>query len=889
MKKTTLLFMLVCFSAFTSYAQDFSRQINNYLKTETKTLHIEANDMQEYSITDQYHSNQGNVDMVYINQSYNGIPVYNAMLNLTIKNGKIAYAASNLEANITSRIANTNPALTPKAAIEKAAQYLNLSFDKDIKLLEAKNSNYTLFAAGTISEEPIAVKLFLKPVADGTIKLVWEVNINRMNTGKWWNVYVDANTGAYIDKTNMVISCFGKDEFNRVLTDNSKETNEKTFSLAKTNENMLSGTGSYNVYPVPVKNPNDGTRSIVNNPADATASPYGWHDTNGMAGAESTLTQGNNVLASADTNGDNSVGPQADGTATLDFNFPLDLNQEPVGYRNASITNLFYINNMMHDVWYHYGFDEAAGNFQQNNYGNGGSAGDYVFADAQDASGTDNANFATPTDGSNPRMQMYLWNYPFIPKRLTVNTPATLAGDYTAAKPGASGTDNTNPLYYNISGYSFTWKTGDLILADDGTSNPAQDGVGLSNVEGCGDYVNPSAYAGKVVLIKRGDCTFAAKLRKAKNAGAAAALIYQRAALPTETPGTDYFAYVNMSGDSSGAPSINSQFIGKDDAATFIAEMNSGAVNVTLKEPAAEKMRDGSLETDIVSHEYTHGISTRLTGGPSNSSCLNNTEQMGEGWSDWAAFMMTLNSNSTATEALNMGDYVLWGLQLREAPYTTDMTVNGYTYAYTNQVGGEVHSIGFVWSSILWDLTWKYIAQYGYDADLYNGTGGNNKMMDVIMLAMKMQPCNPDFISGRDAILAADVQLTNGVNRCMIWEAFARRGVGHSATVGGNEAFDLPTPMPSNCVALGVSETTMQEDFVKIYPNPSKGLFNITSLRNITNAKIQVVDINGRVVYQETRNIQGTSSIDLSALKTGVYIMNINGDNFSKTEKLIKN
>lgn len=64
----------------------------------------------------------------------------------------------------------------------------------------------------------------------------------------------------------------------------------------------------------------------------------------------------------------------------------------------------------MHDVWYHYGFDDASGNFQFNNYGRGGSGSDEVMAEAQDGSGTNNANFATPPDGQNPRMQMYAGN-----------------------------------------------------------------------------------------------------------------------------------------------------------------------------------------------------------------------------------------------------------------------------------------------------------------------------------------------------------------------------------------------------------------------------------------------------------------------------------------------
>ena len=77
--------------------------------------------------------------------------------------------------------------------------------------------------------------------------------------------------------------------------------------------------------------------------------------------------------------------------------------------RAASVANLFYFNNIMHDFAYQLGFTEAAGNFQTNNFGRGGTGNDPVRAEAQDGSGTNNANFATPPDGSSPRMQMFLF------------------------------------------------------------------------------------------------------------------------------------------------------------------------------------------------------------------------------------------------------------------------------------------------------------------------------------------------------------------------------------------------------------------------------------------------------------------------------------------------
>lgn len=53
----------------------------------------------------------------------------------------------------------------------------------------------------------------------------------------------------------------------------------------------------------------------------------------------------------------------------------------------------------------------------------------------------------------------------------------------------------------------------------------------------------------------------------------------------------------------------------------------------------ATPYRDGDLEAGIVIHELTHGLSTRLTGGPSNSGCLGWGESggMGEGWGDFLA------------------------------------------------------------------------------------------------------------------------------------------------------------------------------------------------------------------------------------------------------------
>ena len=51
---------------------------------------------------------------------------------------------------------------------------------------------------------------------------------------------------------------------------------------------------------------------------------------------------------------------------------------------------------------------------------------------------------------------------------------------------------------------------------------------------------------------------------------------------------------------------------------------------------------DGDFENGIIIHEYGHGISNRLTGGP-GINCLSGQEQMGEGWSDYYGITMLLD------------------------------------------------------------------------------------------------------------------------------------------------------------------------------------------------------------------------------------------------------
>ena len=150
--------------------------------------------------------------------------------------------------------------------------------------------------------------------------------------------------------------------------------------------------------------PGDG-RVLVNNPTDPVASSLGWHDT---GAAQFTIMRGNNVHAYEDSTATGTPPPvEPDCGVDLNCDFPINLAGAPSTYRDAAVANLFYWNNKVHDIQYQYGFNEAAGNFQVNNFGLGGIGGDDVRAEAQDGGSNCNANFLTPTDGFRPRMQMF--------------------------------------------------------------------------------------------------------------------------------------------------------------------------------------------------------------------------------------------------------------------------------------------------------------------------------------------------------------------------------------------------------------------------------------------------------------------------------------------------
>lgn len=631
-----------------------------YFREHAAAFGATAADLANPIVTNQYTDADTGTTHLYFQQQVNGLGVRNAVLNISVlANGNVLSAGGGFVADLESKVDSrgSSPIMSPLEAVRHAANGLNLPLTSEITYVDAVYGPVKSFAlsAPSLSRHNISAEMKYVATADGSATLAWDLVIRTLDSQDWWSLGIDGTSGVIVAQNDW---------------------------FANDNE--------YHVVPEPNEHPNDGGVMVITNPANLATSPFGWHDTNGVSGAESTSTTGNNVDAYLDRDADDNpdpTPPRPNGGAGLDFSgFVFDPGLEPSTAQNkdAAVVNLFYMNNLIHDVYYQYGFTEAAGNFQSNNYGKGGSGGDAVLAEAQDGSGLNNANFGTPPDGSNPAMQMFEWT-------------------------------NTTPR------------------------------------------------------------------------------------------------------------------------------------------------RDSDFDNGVIVHEYTHGLSNRLTGGPANSNALNATQSggMGEGWGDYYAIMFSQRPADLQNGSYGIGTYLLGqpitGTGIRLFPYSYNMALNPLTWdAYgtsgTTSYGvtrsTQVHRTGTIWCSALWDMNWLLINKYGFDANLSTGwsatagpaNAGNKLAMRLVMEAMKLQPALPSFTQARDAIIAADIALNGGRDLYEIWSAFARRGLGAlAATADANATtvtLDTTLPMVVSSVvpATGKVVTT----------SPTSYVVNVTSA--IDAASLQAFD-----------------------------------------------
>lgn len=195
---------------------------------------------------------------------------------------------------------------------------------------------------------------------------------------------------------------------------------------------------------------------------------------------------------------------------------------------------------------------------------------------------------------------------------------------------------------------------------------------------------------------------------------------------------------------------------------------------------------DGDFDASVAWHEYTHGITNRMVGGPDDSGSVSGPQggAMGEAWSDFVAlhFLTVLGFEKRAI----VGPYTT-GNEVRGIrnfpPAKSPLTYGDFGWGLG---GPQVHNDGEIWMATLWDLRSALLKTLGK-------TRGEQVTGQLTFDSFAIGPRLPSFLDMRDAILASDRARYRGKHQALIWSVFAKRGMGKSAKTKGSE--DLkPTP-----------------------------------------------------------------------------------------------
>ncbi|WP_020681923.1 M36 family metallopeptidase [Marinobacterium rhizophilum] len=569
----------------------------DFIEAHASRFGLNRRQLSQLVVTRSYRTEHNGVQQLTLGQEIRGYRVLNSGLTFSIDAlGRVISVGGEVALGAPTGAA----ALNARAGLQRAAQAAGVGLPLWLAELPS-NGNQLRFEntfARVLHPNPVTAEQVWYPSEHGNrLVLAWQVEFE-VDGELWLRSVVDADSGAVLHEENLYVHA---------------------------------GPG--------------GTVFTGQHPEDSPAeadTPFTGIDGSWVTGR---VTSGNNVNAYRDLADDDVVGyqpqtPDVGDPAYQHFNYLWTDDWRSSGDGSDDsldadldfvITQLFYYTNVMHDWLYGYGFDEASGNFQVDNFGKGGSGGDPVLAEAQDGwdfgceNGTircsNNANFATPGDGTSPRMQMYMWS-----------------------------------------------------------------------------------------------------------------------------PNRPY--------------------------------------------------GDGSVDGDVIAHEYGHGVSSRLVGGGNLGYGANLVHaSLGEGWSDIISFLKWGDNT--------VGEYVTGNAAtgIRSVAYDA----SNLMYSDYDPWAGSGHPNGEIWASMVYDIR----------AEL-----GVNTTTQLVIDGMKATPALPDYLDARDAIIAADTANNAGANFCLLWRIFAERGLGLNATFnkyansGPTDNFDVPVTCAPTADAGGTYNTDEGTDVV---------------------------------------------------------------------------
>ncbi|WNC67355.1 M36 family metallopeptidase [Thalassotalea nanhaiensis] len=519
---------------------------------------------------------------------------------------------------------------------------------------------------------------------------------------------------------------------------------------------------------------------------------------------------GNNALVMADIEAPEGFDVAEEGEVQRDFylttssagtfDYPYEYNlpaSDPKNVR-AAMTQMFYVTNYMHDYLYDAGFNEQAGNAQQDNYGRGGLGNDAIEARV-DFNGSNNASMMTPPDGQTPVMRMYTWGL------------YELLFDVRGLLGQETEDDVFSPDRFGRSVFgpsTFEMKDDPETTTVENQLAYAFDGDGESN-DLCEPVINPEQIAGKIAVIKRGKCSFLNKALNAQSAGAVGYFVFNHVKQGEENSEGQIGGTINMGlgpNDDGSDVDIPGVFLSYENAENILASLDAEQ-DVTFDVVVKTDQNHSAFDAGIVAHEWAHFLTNRLI---HNGWGLMQWQgaSLGEGWSDFVAMMLQLKESDRNILGNEMfqGDFpmstfvgrnlvgnIAFKEGIRRFPYSTDMNVNPLTLghiAFSAETppgvgayhqaqyipNNEVHNAGEVWAAALWNV---YIALHNNRTDLTFDMV-EKRMQEYLVASLKVTNYWPTFTEARDALLAVTAATDEQDFKIML-EAFARRGFGLGA------------------------------------------------------------------------------------------------------------
>ncbi|MBI1760403.1 MAG: M36 family metallopeptidase [Acidobacteria bacterium] len=368
-----------------------------FLNDNADLLRLDSDDVAALQVARRYQDAHNGLTHLTLQQQLDGIEVFQGELALHIaRTGEIVALSGEALPHIETLANARKPHLSAVEALRLAAAEaeVELSDTVSLKVQPQGAAQKQTFDRALGFARDVEAQLVYFPLTHEQVRLAWQFTLWMPETPDVYLTLIDAEKGTLLFRYN-----FTSYDENPLKPHGPVFTKDSPFYSLPYTTSTPPATPREDV-PFHAT-PFNGTEIFP-----ASDPHYDW-----WAGKPANNLITNNVDAHLDRDANNQADLPRLEAADGNFNFPLDFTKQPTDadYQKAVQVNLFYWVNRYHDILYQYGFTEAAGNYQTDNFGRGGRAADAIFADAQDGSGTNNANFSAPPDGTAGRVQMYIF------------------------------------------------------------------------------------------------------------------------------------------------------------------------------------------------------------------------------------------------------------------------------------------------------------------------------------------------------------------------------------------------------------------------------------------------------------------------------------------------